>query len=423
MRRLLLALIACGTWPLQAQMHMQHSMKMDERPLGIPESRMGSGTSWLPATPPTHAAHIMVGEGTLMLNGKAFVQYDWKQGSRGGNQLGVTNWVRGAASRSLGAGRLELRGMFSAEPWTIGARGYPLLLQSGESYRGAPLHDRQHPHDLFMELAALYERPVARNLALSLYVAAVGEPAVRPVAFPHRPSAADDPPAPISHHFQDGTHITFGVVTAGVFTRGVKLEGSWFNGREPDENRTDFDYGGRRLDSYGARVSVNPGPRWSVSGWYAFLKSPEQLHPDESLHRFGVSALTSQPFGEGGWWASALIWGANHPLGSGRVSNSVALESSIDLDRMNTIFGRADYVGKRDEPLVVPAAPAGATYDVAALALGYRRTVGTFAGLAAGVGARGSGNFVPAGLQPADGSRPPGGLAGYPELRAAGAPL
>src|SRR3989441_2144405 len=248
MRRLLLALIACGTWPLQAQMHMQHSMKMDERPLGIPESRMGSGTSWLPDTSPTHAAHIMVGEWTLMLHGKAFVQYDWQQGSRGGNQLGVTNWVMAAASRSLGAGRLELRGMFSAEPWTIGARGYPLLLQSGESYRGAPLHDRQHPHDLFMELAALYERPVARNLALSLYVAAVGEPAVGPVAFPHRPSAADDPLAPISHHWQDGTHITFGVVTAGGVTRGAQLAGPRVNLAAPAAERTGLHNSRPQLD-------------------------------------------------------------------------------------------------------------------------------------------------------------------------------
>ena len=421
MRRLLLALLACGTWPLHAQMHMQHSMKMDERPLGIPESRMGSGTSWLPDTSPTHAAHIMLGEWTLMLHGKGFVQYDWQQGSRGGNQLGVTNWVMAAASRSLGAGRLELRGMFSAEPWTIGARGYPLLLQSGESYRGAPLHDRQHPHDFFMELAALYERPVARNLALSFYVAAVGEPAVGPVAFPHRPSAADDPLAPISHHWQDGTHITFGVVTAGVFTRGVKLEGSWFNGREPDEERTGFDYSGRKLDSYSVRLTANPGPRWSASAWYAYLKSPEVLHPDESLHRYGAAALTTQPFGRRGLWASALIWGANEQIGSGRPSHSVALESTLDFDGTNAVFGRVEYVRKTAQELVIPSVSPTVEYDVGALALGYRRTVGTFAGLAAGVGARGSVNLVPPSLQPAYGSRTPVGLAVYLQLRPSGA--
>src|SRR5881409_4167471 len=182
------------------------------------------------------------------------------------------------------------------------------------------LHDRQHPHDVFMELATLYERPVARNLGLSLYLAPVGEPAVGPVAFPHRPSAADDPLAPISHHWQDGTHITFGVVTAGIFTRSAKLEASWFNGREPNEIRTNFDYAGRRLDSYSARLTVNPDPRWSVSAWYGYLKSPEELHPDESLHRYGAAALTTQPFGR-------------------RARPSPA--STLDLDGTNAVFGRA----------------------------------------------------------------------------------
>jgi len=157
-----------------------------------------------------HAAHYTLGRWTVMLHGKGFLQYDWQGGSRGSNQLGIINWAMAAASRPLGGGQLQLRAMLSAEPWTIGSRGYPLLVQSGESYQGAPLHDRQHPHDLFMELSAVYERPVARNLGLSALLAPVGEPAVGPVAFPHRPSAADDPLAPISHHWQDGTHITFG---------------------------------------------------------------------------------------------------------------------------------------------------------------------------------------------------------------------
>src|SRR2546422_7526147 len=321
--------------PLQAQMDMQRDMHMPEGPLGIPETRMGSGTSWLPDASPMHAAHLRLGAWTLMLHGSAVVQYDHQAGLRGDSRVSLIDWGMLAASRTVAGGRLHLRGMISSDPWGVGSRGYPLLLQTGESDRRVPLHDHQHPHDLFMELAALYERAVARDLAVSVYAAPVGEPAVGPAAFPHRLSAADDPVAPISHHWQDGTHITFGVVTAGVFTRGVKLEGSWFNGREPDENRTDFDYGGRRLDSYGARVSVNPGPRWSVSGWYAFLKSPEQLHPDESLHRFGVSALTTQPFGEDGRWASALIWGANDPLGSGPLASSVVLESTVDLDGTN----------------------------------------------------------------------------------------
>src|SRR2546422_9015919 len=271
MRRLLLVLVAGVTGPLRAQMNLQHPMHTHEGPLGIPEARMGSGTSWLPDASPMHAAHVVLGDWTLMLHGVGFLQYDRQGGSRGSNQMGLVNWEMAAATRPLGGGQLQLRGMLSAEPWTIGSRGYPLLVQSGESYQGAPLHDRQHPHDLFMELAALYERPVAQNLGLSLYLAPVGEPAVGPVAFPHRPSAADDPLAPISHHWQDGTHITFGVVTAGGFTRGVKLEGSWVNGGGAHAGRTGLGHSAPKLQSHSVRLTANPGPRWSASARDAFI--------------------------------------------------------------------------------------------------------------------------------------------------------
>src|SRR5438876_6908448 len=419
MRRLLLALIAGAAWPIRAQIDMQHPMEMNAAPLGIPETRMGSGTSWLPDASPMHAAHYILGRWTLMLHGEGFFQYDRQGGSRGSNQLGIVNWAMAAASRPLGGGQLQLRAMLSAEPWTIGSRGYPLLVQSGESYQGAPLRDRQHPHDLFMELAVLYERAVARNFGLSLYLAPVGEPPVGPAAFPHRPSAADDPLAPISHHWQDGTHITFGVVTAGVFTREVKLEASWFNGREPDENRTNFDYAGRRLDSFSARLTVNPGPRWSLSTWYAYLKSPEGLYPDESLHRIGASALTTQPVGTKGTWSSGLIYGANDQIGPGRLASSVVLESTVGLDGTNSFFGRVEYVRKSAEELVIPSVPPTTQYDVGALALGYLRTVGTVAGLTAGVGVRGSLNFVRSSLDGAYGSRTPVGEAIYLQLRPA----
>ncbi len=400
-------------------MHM-HSMEPSEGPLGIPETRQGSGTSWLPDAAPMHDVHIMLGRWTLMLHGQGFFQYDWQGGARGGNQAGIVNWAMAAARRSLGGGRIEFRSMLSAEPWTIGGRGYPLLVQSGESYQRAPLHDRQHPHDLFMELAALYERPVARNIGLSLYLAPVGEPALGPVAFPHRPSAADDPLAPISHHWQDGTHITFGVLTAGVFTRRVKLEASWFNGREPDENRTNFDYAGRALDSYATRVTVNPDARWSLSAWYGYLESPEGLHPEESLHRLGAAALTTQPVSGDGSWSSALIFGANMVVGSGRLSPSIVVESALEADGTNAFFGRAEYVRKSAQDLLIASAPATMEYGVGAVALGYLRTVGRVAGLSAGAGVRGSLDVLPASLALAYGSRTPAGVVIYLRLRPAG---
>src|SRR5207253_5150103 len=194
-----------------------------------------------------------------------------------------------------------------------------------------------------------------------------------------------------------------------------------FNGREPDENRTNFDYAGRRLDSFSARLTVNPGPRWSLSTWYAYLKSPEGLYPDESLHRTGASALTTQPVGTKGTWSSGLIYGANDQIGLRPLASSVVLESTVDLDGRNAFFGRAEYVQKSAEELVIPAVPATTQYDVGALALGYLRAVGTVAGLAAGVGVRGSLDFVPSSLDGVYGSRTPVGAAIYLQLRPAGA--
>src|SRR5689334_9090688 len=192
------------------------------RPLGIPMTRMGSGTSWLPDASAMRAWHFMAGGWMLMVHGDVFLQYDHQGGPRGDDQVGSINWAMLMVMRELGRGTLHLHGMLSAEPLTIGARGYPLLLQSGESYHGEPLHDRQHPHDLFMELSAMFERSITRRVGAVLYAALVGEPALGPVAYMHRPSALNDPFAPLSHHWMDATHITFGVLTAGVFTRAVK---------------------------------------------------------------------------------------------------------------------------------------------------------------------------------------------------------
>jgi hypothetical protein len=384
--------------------------------LGIPMTRMGSGTSWLPEASPMHAVHFRAGSWALMVHGVAFGMYDKQFGRRGDDQINSVNWGMLMATRSVGQGSLELRGMFSAEPFTVGARGYPLLLQSGESYKGQPLHDRQHPHDLFMELAALYERPISRNLAVSLYVAPVGEPAVGPVAFPHRPSAASDPLAPLAHHWQDATHISFGVLTAGLFSHTVKVEGSLFNGREPDEDRYDFDYSGRSLDSYSGRLTVNPTPNWSLSGSYAFLKSTDALRPTESLHRVNAAVLYSKPTSRGGDWSSALIYGANKHSGEGW-ENSFTAESNLDLDGRNSLFGRWNYARKGAEDLAVADSVPATEFNIGSVELGYVREVGSFGKATLGVGASGTLGFIPADLEPIYGTRTPTGLAVYLRIR------
>ena len=413
-------------------------MRMSSVPLGIPMQRMGSGTSWLPDVTTMHAAHEMLGAWDVMLHGVAFLQYDDQGTRRGDRQLGSVNWGMLMAGHDLAGGRLGLRGMVSAEPFTVGSRGYPLLLQSGESYHGQSLYDRQHPHDLFMEIAALYDHAIGDNAAVSLYVAPVGEPAIGPVAFPHRPSAANDPLAPIGHHWQDATHISFGVLTGGIYTRTVRLEASIFNGREPDETRTNFDYKGRSLDSYAGRITVNPTASWSISGSYAYLRSPEQLHPDEALHRVSASVLHELHFGTSGDWASALIYGANKHSGQTSLSNSVLAESNVGFDRSNSVFARAEFVQKGPEDLPTPGvigpvtslaqgtstpamaitqSAAAIQYDVGEVTLGYVREIASVYGGSLGLGAAGTVNMVPSALRNTYGTRTPAGATVFLRLR------
>ena len=413
-------------------------MSTGSAPLGIPMQRMGSGTSWVPDATTMHASHTTLGGWDVMLHGLAFLQYDDQGTKRGDKQFGSVNWGMIMAGHDLAGGRLNLRGMMSAEPFTVGSRGYPLLLQSGESYRGQSLYDRQHPHDLFMEIAALYEHTIGDNLAVSFYAAPVGEPAIGPVAFPHRPSAQNDPLAPIGHHWQDATHISFGVITGGIYTRTVRLEGSIFNGREPDEIRTNFDYNGRSLDSYAGRLTVNPTENWSVSGSYAYLKSPEQLHPEESLHRISASVLYGRPFGVSGNWASTFIYGANKHAGASSLSNSLLAESNLALDQRNTVFGRAEFVQKGPEdlptsstttppPPLTQGASAGILalmdpsspirYDVGELTLGYVREIANVYGGSLGLGVAGTANMVPSVLKDTYGTRTPVGATIFLRLR------
>jgi hypothetical protein len=393
------------------------AMPMIDGPLGIPMERTGSGTSWLPDDSPMHAHHVMAGAWELMLHGAVFGMYD-KQGSRRGDeQFASVNWGMLMATRELGGGRLQLRGMLSAEPWTVGANGYPLLLQTGESYQGRPLHDRQHPHDLFMELAAVYEHAVTDRVGVSLYVAPVGEPAIGPVAYPHRPSAMNDPMAPLGHHWQDATHISFGVLTAGLFTHSVRLEGSIFNGREPDENRTNFDYRGRSLDSYAGRLTWNPSSRWSLSGSYAYLESPEALDPDESVHRVDGSIMYGRTVGRRGELATTFVFGANRHAGADHLEPSYLLESNLEIGGAHSIFGRAEYVRKSGEDLVLgPTAPAGAL-DITSLAGGYVYEFDRAGTVRTGIGGRVSVDLIPGSLEPYYGTRAPAGFAIYLRFR------
>jgi hypothetical protein len=374
-------------------------------PDGISMRRMSSGTAWLPDSGPLHGHHVMLGDWTVMVHYSAFFQYIREFGIRGGYQFGSVNWVMLAATRALGGaegrgGAVRLRVMASAEPWTVGATGYPELLQVVEPYRGDLLTDRQHPHDLVSEAAAQYERNVASNLALSLYAGPVGEPALGPVAFMHRPSAEYDPIAPLGHHLQDFTHTSFGVVTVGAFTRSIKLEASVFNGAHPDEDRTGFDP--VRLNSYGGRITVNPHPEWSVATWFGHLAAQPGAHAHDAFDRVGLSVIHARRD-----WSSALVWAAN--VEDARLRNSVLLESTVRLDRANAVFGRAEYVRRTSEDLALVGS-VRPELDIGALTLGYARRVARYRSLAATAAAQGTVRVLPEELRLFYGSRSPVGV-------------
>jgi hypothetical protein len=386
-------------------------------PLGVSMERMGSGTTWIPDAVPLPARHVMAGSWLLMLHGFGFVQYDTQGGPRGDDQFGSLNWAMLMASRDLLGGRFQARTMLSLDPATVSNRGYPLLLQSGESYRGRPLVDRQHPHDFWMELAVMYERALSRTIGVTVYAAPSGEPALGPVAFMHRPSAMDNLAAPLSHHWQDATHISFGVLTAGVFGQHWKLEGSVFNGREPDEERWGFDR--LRLDSYSGRFTIHMEASWVFSAGYGFLKSPEALSPTESVHRVTASVLHGRRLGTDGQVATSIIWGANRR--SGRTTHAALVESEAVLDHSNTILGRLELVQKTAEDLVLPTGPGGfapdSTFTVAAVSVGYIREVVRMAKATLGVGFQSTLNVVPTELQPFYGSRTPVGGMFFVRIR------
>jgi hypothetical protein len=389
---------------------------MPRRPLDLPMARDASGTSWQPDATPMYALHWTTGAWTWMVHGAIFVGHDAQGSERGSSRFVSQNWLMGMVRRSSADLEIEARVMLSAEPLTAGGLGYPLLFQTGETYRGAPLHDFQHPHDLFMETSVVFTAAVGPDVALQLYVAPAGEPALGPVAYPHRASAASNPPAPLGHHWQDATHVTYGVLTAGVFTRYLKVEGSWFNGREPDENRYNFDL--RVPDSFSGRLTVNPGESLSMQVSYGFLKSPEAMEPDVSVHRATASASFTAGLGPRTSVSTTAACGVN-ASSTEPATVSYLLESEADLGGYDIVFGRGEYVQKTGRDLVLAPTDDRLRFGIGSLTLGYVRQFGPIASLSPGLGFVGSVNAVGDELALTYGTRFPIGGIVFVRLRRA----
>ena len=374
--------------------------------LALPMTRNPSGTSWQADATPMRGVHFTAGGWAFMVHGAGTVGFDDQLGSRGGTRVLSTNWFMGMATHELWGGEAQVRGMLSLEPLTIPGEGFPQLLQTGEFYRGVHLHDRQHPHDLFMEASFTYRHPLSDWLGAELYLAPVGEPALGPPAFMHRASAEGDAFPPLSHHWQDSTHVTFGVATAALYTRQVKLEASWFNGREPDEDRWNFDF--RSLDSFSVRLSANPVQPVSLQVSYGYLASPEPpalTGVALSVSRVTGSLSVSLPLPKV-QVDTTLAWGRNlevTPL------DSFLFEANFDLDGRNAPFVRLEVVQKTAHDLLVPGfsglAAFAQSYLLSSAVLGFVHSFPTLGPIEPALGARVSLGRVPQDLEPLYGSQ------------------
>jgi hypothetical protein len=312
----------------------------------IAMGQMGSGTSWQPTTTPMYMWSKVTNKWLLFIHADAKLGVNSQGGPRGLTKFESQNWIMPMAFRRVGSGTLQLRGMFSLEPFSFSPGGSPQLFQTGETYQGRALVDKQHPHDLFMELSATYTVPMGERATWFTYVGFPGEPSLGPTAFMHRASASENPTAPLSHHLQDSSHISFGVFSTGFTYRWFKLEGSLFNGREPDENRYDLEF--NPWNSRSIRFSIAPTKNLTMQWSYGLLKNPEALKPGD-VRRMTASLSYNKRFRRGNV-ATSFIWGRNDENHTNDVEtlNGYVAESTLNFFDKNYVYTRLELVDKVD---------------------------------------------------------------------------
>lgn len=365
-----------------------------------------SGTSLEPGAVSQPMLMRMTGNWMLMLHGYAFGVEQQQAGPRGHDKFFSANWIMPMAQRSLGPGQLTLRTMLSIEPATITGRYYPELFQQGETAYGKPIVDGQHPHNLFMEIAGIYDLKLGNKALGSFYAAPVGDPALGPVAYPHRASANQDPLAALGHHLEDSTHISFDVITAGFTlgeTRGLRIEASGFHGREPDENRWQMQAGA--LDSWAARLSMVAGPNWVGQYSLGRLHSPEAQHPQEDILR--QTASFSCHYGKRAALDATAVWGRNHTVGTAQDANAYLLEGTLQIREKQWVWTRMENADRTTD-LLGPTAPLSesAIGRVQAYTGGYAHSLGRCPIGSAELGAQFTAYVTPSRLVPEYGQHP-----------------
>jgi len=375
--------------------HMGHNMpgmnmEMSAMYGSYSMSRESSGTSWQPDSTPLQGLNFMHKEWMLMIDGYVNVIYDRQGGKRGDEKTFSTSMFMLMAQHPFLDGTFGFRSMLSLDP-LMGKNGYPILLQTGETADGVtPLIDRQHPHDFFMELATTYSKPIAEDSSVFVYFGLPGEPALGPPAFMHRFSGMDIPEAPITHHWLDSTHVTYGVLTSGYIWKNLKIEGSIFKGREPNQKRWDIE--SPRLDSASGRISFNPAENWAMQASFGYINSPEQLEPNVDTRRTTASVSYNKPFNHANW-QTTFAWGRNDNL-PGKALDGFLLESMIRVQDTHTLFGRFERVVK-DELFLEGDPLHGESFTVNKITLGYIYDLPSWQHMKWGIGSSFDINILP----------------------------
>jgi Protein of unknown function (DUF2911) len=372
----------------------------------LPMNRNGSGTGWLPDATPMYAWMKSKNSWNFMGHGGLFIRQNWQNINNdyknGGKQFDAPGWAMGMVQKEIGRnGLLLLRGMISIDPITVGGSGYPLLFQTGESYKGNPLVDRQHPHDLISELSVGYTQRINSEVDVSIYIGYPGEPALGPTAFMHRISSINNPDAPLGHHWQDATHVTFGVATLGLRYKKFKIEASSFTGREPDEHRFDFDK--PRFDSYSYRLSYAPNQNFVLQASHAFIKSPEDLEPDQNVNRTTASVIYSKKRSGNNLLTAALVWGHNTES-FGHQEQSILLESNYQTGKQ-AVYGRYEWVEKSTDELQLFSL-GDSILPIQSFTIGTNRSIASWLKTDVAIGAQATFSFLSSELETYYGTNP-----------------
>jgi len=397
---------------MQHMHHMHNMSEMNMSQAGAYLMNQASGTSENPDSWTMPMTMISPAGWNLMFMGQAFVMDIQETGPRGADKLASSNYGMFAAEHDIGRGSFMFEMMLSLEPATVTDRRYPELFQTGETAFGKDLVDAQHPHNFFMALGVHYAHPVGKDTILQIYFAPVGDPALGPVAFPHRASAEELPQAPLGHHLQDSSHIASEVIAGAIKYKKVRLEVSGFYGTEPPENRWIIDHG--PINSWATRLSYAPTKNWMAQFSIGRLTRPERQEPGDMV-RSTASLSYTKPM-QGADWSTSLIWGRNHKIIDQRNLNSYLLESVVPVRYKNFITGRIELVDKDELFNDQPALEAqldrtvGSTFRIGAYTIGYTRDIGTYHNLETGIGANLTNYSFPDVIRPYYGNRPVGAM-------------